>query len=78
LDEAPGTGRNSPCDLQRYPHRPHQGEGHTVLPAGTHFQGHVLANHEAGFLKGRARLVLELDSFQVSGPHLPIQLAADV
>jgi hypothetical protein len=50
--------------------------GHVVVPAGTHLKGHVLANHEAGILKGRARLVLGLDSLDLSGRSFPIELTA--
>jgi hypothetical protein len=48
----------------------------TVLPAGTRVSGHVLVNRPAGIFKGRAQLVLSLDSFEYSGNSYPIQMTA--
>jgi hypothetical protein len=50
--------------------------GQTVLAPGTHLTGHVIENHPAGIFKGRARLMLALDAFQVSGHSFPIELTA--
>jgi hypothetical protein len=51
--------------------------GTVVLPVGTHFAGHVLENAEAGILKGRAKLVLGLESFQLAGHTFHIELTAE-
>ena len=51
--------------------------GTVVLPVGTRFAGHVLENHEAGILKGRAKLVLGLESFQLAGHTFHIELTAE-
>jgi hypothetical protein len=44
-----------------------QVNGQNVLPAGTRLDGHVLVAAPSGRLKGRARLVLALDSFEENG-----------
>ena len=41
--------------------------GQSVLPTGTQLSGHVLVSTSSGRLKGRARLVLVLDSFMSDG-----------
>ena len=48
--------------------------GETVLPAGTHLCGHVVWNKPAGIWKGRAQLVLALDSFVHNGHTYAIEL----
>ncbi|MEI9973457.1 MAG: hypothetical protein WDO73_16275 [Ignavibacteriota bacterium] len=50
--------------------------GRTVLPARTHLSGRVLVSNSSGRLKGRARLVLALDSFERDGRRFPISTTA--
>jgi len=50
--------------------------GHAVLPMGAHLTGHVLENHTAGIFKGRAKLVLVLDSIQLAGRTFPVELTS--
>jgi hypothetical protein len=41
--------------------------GRTYVPAGTHFTGHVTTSAASGRMKGRARIGLTLDSFELEG-----------
>ena len=50
--------------------------GTVVIPMGTRVNGHVLANRQGGIFKGRAKLVLGLDSFQLSGRTFSLRLTA--
>ena len=50
--------------------------GESVLPSGTRLAGHVLVSKSSGRLKGRARLVLELDSFERRGRRYRIDTTA--
>ena len=50
--------------------------GQAVLPRGTRLTGHVLAANPSGRLKGRARLVLALDSFNLDGRQYRIDTGA--
>ncbi|MEI9973458.1 MAG: hypothetical protein WDO73_16280 [Ignavibacteriota bacterium] len=50
--------------------------GTTVVPAGTHLKGHVAVNRPAGIFKGRAQLVLSLDSIEMSGRSVRIELTS--
>jgi hypothetical protein len=50
--------------------------GQVVVAAGTRLAGHVLENHPAGILRGRARLMLALDAVQIGGRSYPIELTA--
>lgn len=49
-------------------------DGATVVPRGTRFAGHLTESKPSGRFKGRARLSLTLDSFDLRGRHY--QLAA--
>jgi hypothetical protein len=51
-------------------------DGQTVVAAGTRLKGHVLENHPAGIFKGRAMLMLALDSLQIGSQSYPIELTA--
>jgi hypothetical protein len=42
-------------------------DGRTVVPAGTQFAGHVTTAAASGRMKGRARIGLTLDSFELGG-----------
>jgi|SRR5450432_412997 hypothetical protein len=42
-------------------------DGRTYVPAGTHFSGHVTMAAASGRMKGRARIGLTLDSFELEG-----------
>jgi hypothetical protein len=46
--------------------------GRTMIPAGTLFAGHVTIAEESGRLKGRARIGVALDSFQLNGHQYSI------
>jgi hypothetical protein len=48
-------------------------DGQAILPAGTRLDGHVLVATPSARLKGRARLVLALDSFDRDGRKYRIQ-----
>jgi hypothetical protein len=50
--------------------------GQTVIPVGTRVTGHVLVNHQAGIFRGRAQLIIALDSFQADGRTHPLELTA--
>jgi hypothetical protein len=50
--------------------------GQTVIPVGTRFAGHVLVNRSAGIVKGRAQLMISLDSFEIAGRSHPLELTA--
>ena len=50
--------------------------GQTVLPAGTRLTGHVVASAASRRMKGRARLVLALDSFERNGRRYAIDTTA--
>jgi len=50
--------------------------GQAVLPSGTRLAGHVLVSRPSGRLKGRARLVLALDSFVRDGRRYRIDTTA--
>jgi len=77
VDEALGTDRNERGDrFTATLMDPVIVNGQAALPAGTRLVGHVLANHQAGVFKGRAHLMLALDSFQYSGHSYPIELTA--
>jgi len=51
-------------------------DGQTVLPVHTPLSGHVLVSTPSGRLKGRARLVLSLDSFERDGHRYSISTTA--
>ncbi|HUB78775.1 MAG TPA: hypothetical protein VMB03_08275 [Bryobacteraceae bacterium] len=77
INEALSTDRNEPGDaFTAALVAPVMVNGTVVLPVGTQFAGHVLANHEAGILKGRAKLVLGLESFQLAGHTFHVDLTA--
>jgi len=50
--------------------------GESVMPSGTRLSGHVLVSKPSSRLKGRARLVLELDSFERDGRRYRIDTTA--
>ncbi len=77
IDEALSTRRNSRGD--RFTATLTDSvivNGRSALPSGTRLTGHVLASSASGRLKGRARLVLALDSFERDGHRYPIATSA--
>jgi hypothetical protein len=48
-------------------------DGRTLVPAGTQFAGHVTAAAASGRMKGRARIGLTLDSFELGGKQYPVR-----
>jgi hypothetical protein len=77
LDEALSTDKNKPGDsFTATLMDAVTVNGQVVVAAGTRLIGHVLENHPAGILRGRARLVLALDSLQIGGRSYPIELTA--
>ena len=48
-------------------------DGRTVVPAGTQFAGHVTMAAASGRMKGRARIGLTLDSFELEGRHYRVR-----
>jgi hypothetical protein len=75
LDDPLSSERNKPGDqFTATLTSPITAGGSVVIPAGTRLSGHILENHPAGIRKGRARLVLRLDSFQMNGRAVPIEL----
>jgi hypothetical protein len=48
--------------------------GQTVVPVGTRLTGHVLENHPAGIVKGRAQLMLALDAIEYRGHTFTLTL----
>jgi len=78
INEPLSTDRNQPGDaFTASLVAPVMVNGAVVLPVGTNFAGHVLANHEAGILKGRAKLVLGLETFQLAGRTFHMELTAE-
>ena len=73
VDETLSTRRNLRGDrFTATLMRPVTVDGEIVLPAGTRLSGHVIAASPSGRLKGRARLVLALDSFVREGRRYSI------
>jgi hypothetical protein len=50
--------------------------GETLLPRGTRFTGHVIESKPSGRLKGRAVLMLALDSFRLNGMEYHVSTAS--
>jgi hypothetical protein len=50
-------------------------DGNPAIPAGTRFNGHVVEAKPSGRLKGRARMSLSLDSFELNGATYDIRTA---
>lgn len=50
--------------------------GKVLLYPGTRITGHVLQNRRAGIMKGRAKLMLALDTFQLGGRSYLMELTA--
>jgi len=77
VDEALSTRRNSRGDrFSATLIDPVVVNGQTVLAARTRLAGHVLVSSASGRLKGRARLVLALDSFERDGHRYSIATTA--
>jgi hypothetical protein len=75
VDDTLSTGRNERGDpFSATLLDPVMANGQTVLPAGTRLRGHVLVNWPDGVFKGRAQLVLSLDSFDLSGRSYGLEL----
>jgi hypothetical protein len=75
VDEALSTVRNQSGDrFTGTLTNPLIVNGQTVVPEGTRLTGHVVENLQAGVFKGRAGLMLALDSFQVSGRSYAIEM----
>lgn len=49
-----------------------------VVPKGTEFRGHVIEARPSGRLKGRAVLLVTLDSFRLDDTTYPVRIAADL
>jgi hypothetical protein len=77
VDQALSTRRNSRGDrFTATLTDPVVVNGEAVLPSGTRLAGHVLVSRPSPRLKGRARLVLALDSFERDGHRYPIATTA--
>jgi hypothetical protein len=73
LDQALDTKRSRPGDrFSGVLDSPLSVDGNNILPKGTIVEGHVLNVHSSGRLKGRAALVLTLDSCQRDGRTLAL------
>jgi hypothetical protein len=77
IDEAISTRRNLRGDrFTATLSSPVVVNGQPVLPSGTRLSGHVLVSAASGRFKGRARLVLALDSFEHNGRRYSIDTTA--
>ena len=73
LDQTISTKTNSPGDaFTATLAAPLVVDGETVLPRGTRFGGHVAVAAPSGRFKGRAQLVLSLDTFRRDGKEYEI------
>jgi hypothetical protein len=50
--------------------------GHTVLPVGTRFTGHITESKQSGNIKGRAVLAVRLDAVEWHGRQYPINTSS--
>lgn len=77
VDAAISTRRNHPGDrFTATLTDPVVVGGKSVLPSGTRLAGRVLVSSHSGRMKGRARLVLALDSFERDGHRYRIDTTA--
>jgi hypothetical protein len=77
IDEPISTRRNMPGDrFTATLTNPVVVDGQAVLPAGTRMAGRVMVSAPSGRFRGRARLVLVLDSFQRDGRRYRIDTTA--
>jgi hypothetical protein len=73
LDESLGT-KHDPAGERFYASLadPIVMDGHTLLPVGTRFSGHISQSKPSGHFKGRAVLAVRLDAFEWRGRQYPI------
>ena len=77
LEETVSTRNNNAGDgFEASLTSPVRVNGRTVLAAGTRVHGHVMTADDSGRMKGRARLVLALDSFDHGGKRYRIRTGA--
>ena len=77
LDQSLGTKINRPGDrFGATLETPLIADGRTAVPAGAHVTGLIREAQASGRLKGRAVLILALDSVDVRGRSLPIETSS--
>lgn len=72
LDQAVSTNARPGHRFRATVSKPVVIEGKTVIPKGAHAEGVVVEAKEAGRVKGRARLLLALQSLDVDGQNYPV------
>jgi hypothetical protein len=72
LDQAVSTNTRPGHHFRATVSKPVVIEGKTVIPKGAHAEGVVVEAKEAGRVKGRARLLLALESLDVGGQNYPV------
>lgn len=72
LDQAVSTSARPGHHFRATVSKPVVIGGKTVIPKGAHAEGLVLEAKEAGRVKGRARLLLALESLDVDGQNYPV------
>lgn len=72
LDQAVSTSARPGHHFRATVSRPVVIEGKTVIPKGAHAEGVVVEAKEAGRVKGRAQLLLALQSVDVDGQNYPV------
>lgn len=72
LDQAVSTNARAGHRFRATVSKPVVIEGKTVIPKGAHAEGVVVEAKEAGRVKGRARLLLALQSLDVDGQNYPV------
>lgn len=72
LDQAVSTNARAGHRFRATVSKPVVIEGKTVIPKGAHAEGVVVEAKEAGRVKGRARLLLALQSLEVDGQNYPV------
>jgi len=79
LEEALGTRFSRPGERFRATlDQPIVVGDRVVVPKGTAFRGHVIEARPSGRLKGRAVLLVTLDSFRLHDTTYPVRIAADL
>ena len=77
LDQSLGTKINRPGErFSATLETPLIADGQTAVPAGAHVTGIIREAAPSGRLKGRAVMILALDSVDVRGRHLPIETSS--
>ena len=72
LDQAVSTNARTGHHFRATVSKPVVIEGKTVIPKGAHAEGVVVEAKEAGRVKGRAQLLLALQSLDVDGQNYPV------